>query len=74
MGKKSDRAVRPNETIGLVPKPGQSIVLNQRLLYASLLYISRQQGDVPQYQAFLTDIASIVGSTLKKMPNTLGVF
>ena len=50
---------RPNETIALAPALGQKITYLQRALYASLLYISKQQGDRDRYQAFLCDIAAL---------------
>ena len=56
---KTSILARPNETIGLSPAPGQKITYQQRALYAALLFISKQQGDVERYQAFLGDLAGL---------------
>lgn len=59
IGTQTNILARPNETIGLVPAAGQKITYQQRALYAALLFISKQQGDVDRYQAFLGDLAGL---------------
>jgi hypothetical protein len=52
---------RPNETIGLVPGPGEKITLVKRVVYHALLHEVAKQGDKDRYEFLQADLARKTG-------------
>jgi hypothetical protein len=56
-----DALRRPNETIGLVPGPGEKITLVKRIIYHALLHEVAKQGDKDRYEFLQADLARKTG-------------
>jgi hypothetical protein len=65
VGVKDPILIRPNETLGLIPKEtGKKISVSQRKLFAAILLVSSQQGVRDRYRATLGDLLEL--ANLKK--------